>query len=242
MVSPRPFRALRFQPSRIDLGRVVGSRPDDPRHAARLLDARAATGDGAQGAARRARFRVADWRRAGIVARDAEPGLTLVKRTDPDGEALGLFCALPVSAFAGTDPPHDVDLEQWLEQTQLAVEPVVASFACDARVRRALDNAADREADASWSDGAASFDLWVIDDEATAARLAAMIGGSAVELRAGAEVLATHAAFAARRERARDDDAPAAAAFALCFLHPADDGWPSVPRGAAMLPLHGALS
>ncbi|MCC7073066.1 MAG: hypothetical protein IT383_17215 [Deltaproteobacteria bacterium] len=241
MVSPRPFRALRFLASRIDLRRALGSQQDDPRHAARLLDARVAPGDGAHGAARRARFRVADWRRAGIVARDRDPALTLIKRSDATGEALGLFCALPASAFAGTDPPHDTALEEWLDQTLLAVEPVVASFTCDARARRALDNAADREADAAWTDRDATFELWVIDDEATAARLAAMIGGSALELRVGAELLATHAAFAARRGQAHDDDAPPAASFALCFLHPADTAWPSVPRGAAMLPLAGTL-
>ena len=242
MVSPRPFRALRFQPSRLDLGRVVGDQRDDPRHASRLLDAKVAPGVGTRGAARRARFRVADWRRAGIVARDRDPALTLIKRSDAAGEAVGLFCALPVSAFAGTDPPHDLALEEWLEQTMLAVEPVVASFSCDARARRALDNAADREADASWTDGDATFELWVIDDETTAARLATMIGGATLELCAGAELLATHAAFAARRERVRDDDGgPQASSFALCFLHPAGDAWASVPRGAALLPLDGAL-
>lgn len=237
MVSPRPFRALRFQAARIDLGRVLGVHSDDPRRATRLLEDRAAPGDGTHGAARRARFRLADWRRAGIVARDREPSMTLVKR----GEALGLLCALPVSAFSGTDPPHEVAREQWLDHTCLAVEPIVASFAGDARVRRVLDNAADREADASWTDGDVAFELWVVDDETTAARLATMLGGEALELRSGAELLAAHAAFAARRTRSRDDDRAPASSFALCFLHPAEDDWPSVPRGAALLPLDGTL-
>ncbi|MBI1948420.1 MAG: DUF1015 family protein [Deltaproteobacteria bacterium] len=241
MVAPRPFRALRYQAARLDLGRVIGASADDPRHATHLLDDRAQDGDGANGAARRARFRMADWRRAGIVARDREPSLTLVKRTGGGGEALGLFCALPVTAFAGTDPPHDVAREQWLDETRVAVEPVVASFGGDARVRRVLDNAADREADAGWTDGDATFELWVIDDETTAARLATMLGGAALELKAGAELLATHAAFSSRLPRAHDEDRLPAASFALCFLHPADDAWPSVPRGAALLPLDGAL-
>lgn len=241
MVTPRPFRALRFQPARVDLGAVVGSRQGDPRHASRLLDEKPATDDGALGAARRARFRLADWRRAGIVARDREPSLTLVKRSGPDGDALGVFCALSVQAFSQTDPPHDVAHEDWLDHTRVAVEPVVASFPADARVRRVLDNAADREADATWTDGDASFELWVIDDESTAARIAAMLDGSSLKLMMGGELLAVHAAFAARQPRSREDDAAQASSFALCFLHPADDQWPSVPRGAALLPLDGAL-
>ena len=249
MVSPRPFRALRYQPARIELGAVIGAvsgvasgaPAGDPRHASRLLDGSAAPGDGASAAARRARFRLADWRRAGIVARDAQPALTLIRRSGADEEALGLFCALPVSAFAGTDPPHDVAREEWLEHTRVAVEPVVASFPSDARLRRVLDNAADREPDATWTDRGRTFELWVLDDESTAARIAAMLDASVLELRAGAELLATHAAFAARQPRASDHDRLAAASFALCFLHPSDHDWPNVPSGAALLPLDGEL-
>lgn len=241
MLSPRPFRALRYQPARVDLGAVLGARRDDPRHATRLLDETAAADDGVHGAARRARFRLADWRRAGILARDHEASLTLVKKSGPDGEALGLFCALSVNAFSHTDPPHDVAHEDWLEQTRLAVDPVVASFSADTRARRVLDNAADREADASWTDGDSSFELWVLDDETTAARVGAMIDGASLSLMGGGELLAAHAAFAARQTRTLDEERPQAAQHALCFLHPNGDEWPSVPRGAALLPLDGAL-
>lgn len=241
MLSPRPFRALRFVAARVDLGAVLGRRTTDPRHATRLLDAAPAAGDGSNGAARRARFRLADWRRAGIVARDAQPSLTLVKRTGDDGEAVGLFCAVSVHAFSQTEPPHELAQEEWFAQTELAVDPVVASLAMDARVRRVLDNAADREADATWSEDGRTWELWVIDDETTAARITALLDGSSLKVLEGGELLAAHAAHAARQPRARDDDRAQASQYALCFLHPEGDAWPMVPRGAALLPLGGEL-
>lgn len=254
MPSVKPFRGLRFVPSRVDLGAIVAPAPEgDPRHVGRLLDDHIAADDGRDGPLRRARLRLAEWRRAGVLARDGEPALYAVRRRDEDGtEALGLFCAVAVDAAAagGTgdgalglgDVAGDPRREARLEQLGVAVEPVVAAFA-EARVRRTLENAVDREADASWRHGETQLELWCIDDESTAARLATLLSTAELIVERGEEILASHASFWRRRagQGGVDDDRRPAASFALAFLHPADEAWPEVPVGGALLPLAGQL-
>lgn len=249
MPSVKPFRGLRFVPNRVDLGAVVAPAPDgDPRHVGRLLDDHAAADDGRDGPLRRARLRLAEWQRAGVLARDDEPALYAVRRRDEDGtEALGLFCAVAVDPSEGglavaDVGPEDLRREALLDGLGVAVEPVVAAFA-EPRVRRALENAVDREADASWRHGETQLELWCVDEESTAARLATLLSTAELTVERATDVLACHASFWRKRveEATLVDDKPRAAAFALAFLHPAEEPWPEVPVGSALLPLQGHL-
>src|SRR4051794_15220012 len=103
MPSVRAFRGLRYVPGKVDLGAVVAPAPaSDPRHVARLLDEPRAADDGKDAPLRRARLRLAEWKRAGVLARDAQPAVYAVRRKDDDGsERIGLFCVLGVDAAAG---------------------------------------------------------------------------------------------------------------------------------------------
>jgi hypothetical protein len=233
-MTPRPFRALRYDPARVDLALVLGSGGADPRHVERLVDERTEPGDGKDAPLRRARLRLAEWRRAGVLRRDETPALYLVRRrSERDGaEHVGLFCALSVD---GVEPGAPGPLARGV-----AVAPVVGSFVDDSgRIRRTLESAADREADAAWRDGEDGYELFVVDDESTTARVATLLGGG-ISVERGAELLAAHAALKAR-SGGDDDEGVRADAHALAFVHPAGELWERAPVGVALLVLGGAL-
>ncbi len=236
----RAFRGLRFDPARVELGAVVGApgaAARDPRHVRALLDDAPGPGDGKDAPARRAKLKLAEWRRAGVLIRDDQPALYAVRRRDEDGEeAIGLFCAVGVDAVP---PATDAAREARLD-TGVAVEPVVASFE-EARVRRTVENAIDREADAAWKSGRTHFELWCLDEESTTARVATLLSQAGIDIEENAEALAAQGEWWRRTARVVDDDRPRAGAFALAFLHPVDERWPEIPVGAALAPLRGTL-
>jgi hypothetical protein len=247
MPAVKPFRGLRFVPSRVDLGAVVAPAPaGDPRHVSRILEEDPVDGDGRDGPIRRARLRLAEWQRAGVLARDAQPALYAVRRREEDGaESIGLFCALSVAPESrAAEPPAEPAgaREARLEKLAVAVEPVVAAFR-EPRVQRTLENAIDREADAWWRLGKTQLELWCLDEESTTARLQTLLSQAELEVERGADVLQSHTRFWLSRAESRslDDDKPRAAAFALAFLHAAEERWAEVPVGAAILPLSGPL-
>lgn len=212
----------------------------DPRRVALLFDEEPADDDGVDGPARRARLRLAEWRRAGIMRADDRPALyALRKRSTDQRESLGLFCALGVDV--GVEPVADAARARRLEQLGVAVEPVVAAFT-EPRVKRALENAIDRDPDASWAGAHGDvFELWCVDDESTTARISTLLSQVPLTVEANADAWSAHAAWWRQKASAGDDDRPRAGAFALAFLHAADDAWSDVPVGAAMAPLAGAL-
>lgn len=244
MPSVKPFRGLRYVPARVELAAVLASDSKDPRRVAMLLDDDKQPDDGADGPVRRAKLRLAEWRRAGIMKADDAACLYALRRRDADGsEALGLYCVLGVDS--GVDAAPDAGREARLDKLQVAVEPVVAAFS-EPRVKRALENAIDRDADASWQAGDVSFEMWSVDDESTTARIGTLLSQAQLTVEQNAAAWSAHAAWWKKRAGAHgaqhgDDDRPRAAAFALAFLHPADDAWANVPAGVALAPLTGAL-
>jgi hypothetical protein len=234
MFSVKPFRGLRFAPDRVDLGAVVGA-PGDPRHVSRVLDDAPAADDGRDGPLRRARLRLADWRRAGLLRRDEQPALYAVRRREGDTESFGLFCAVGVEGF---DVVEDKAREHRLEELGVAVEPVVATFQ-EARVRRSLENATDRDPDATWKTGDVTYELWCLDDESATARITTLLSQAPLSVTRNGEVIGAHASWWKRAAPRGDDDRARAGAFGLAFLHSADDAWPEVPMGVAFLPVTG---
>jgi hypothetical protein len=163
----------------------------------------------------------------------------VVRRRDAGGEAaFGLFCALrpplpgsaPGSAEAGPQAAADGG------DIGVEVEPVVIGFE-EPRVRRTLENAVDREADAAWRVGDTSFEMWCIDDESATARVRALLEDAAFTIEENAAALER----AAARGGSEDDD-ELGRASALAFLHPRDDAWPAVPVGAVLLSSAGPLA
>ena len=125
MTDVRPFRALRYDPTRVDLARVLAPVYDvvapeeravfwerDPHNAVRLEltrdAAEEATTDYVEAAAR-----LDAWRREGVLVRDAEPALYVLRQrfAAPDGrpaERLGFFGALRLEDYAArVVRPHE---------------------------------------------------------------------------------------------------------------------------------------
>jgi hypothetical protein len=163
-----------------------------------------------------------------------------VRRKSDDGEVLGVFAALAVDG-SGDDTAGSSEEERApFVDIGVAVEPVVASFS-EARVKRTLENAVDREADAQWKIGAVSYELWCIDEESAVARVSTLLSSAPLEVESGAGVFSSQRAWWKRTRPSSDDDRPLAGAHALAFLHPGDEPWPDVPVGAALAPLVGTL-
>jgi uncharacterized protein (DUF1015 family) len=113
----RPFRALRYDPSRVELERVLAPvydvvTPDDrvrfyekdPHNAIRLELTRSVAEEASTDYSEVART-LADWRRAGVLRLDAQPALYALRQRfeAPDGRALartGFFCALRLEDYA----------------------------------------------------------------------------------------------------------------------------------------------
>src|SRR5262249_43715206 len=105
--SVRAFRGLRFVPSRVELASIVGGASagagaGDPRHVRKLLDDSRANDDAKDAPVRRAKLRLAEWQRAGVMKRDDQAAVYAVRRrTEKDGEAIeaiGFFAAVSVDA------------------------------------------------------------------------------------------------------------------------------------------------
>jgi len=113
----RPFRALRYDPQRVELSRVLAPVYDvvapedrplywerDPYNALRLELTRNVEEEAATDYSETA-GRLAEWRRAGVLVRDPEPALYVLRQTftAPDGRALartGFLAALRLEDYA----------------------------------------------------------------------------------------------------------------------------------------------
>jgi Protein of unknown function (DUF1015) len=233
VLSPKPFPALRYSPSRVDLAAVLGPATSDPRHVRRLLDT------AEPGHATRAALFVAEWQRAGVLVRDAQPSLTVVRRRSADGdEALGAFAAV---SLQDVEPADDELRAQLFDAARVAVEPALVAVVDDSgRMRRTLEGAADREPDATVSLGADTFEAFVVDDETTAARLAALPFASQ-QILSGADALAAQAAWWQTKVRGAEDMEGRAGAYGLAFFVEEKDGWTRAPIGLVLAPLFGSI-
>lgn len=225
----RPFRALRPDPARASLATLVcaadnataediaRARERDPRHLGRLLLADASSADAAE-------FGVADLVRAGVVRRDALPSLTVARLLTDGTERTLLYAAVRADDALGEDvaaaPPV----------VALASAPTLIRFGDKkGRIGRAIEAETEREPDACFALGAGTIEVWVVDDESAAARIAALLEGASLSL-----VERTAGTWAACRAQGSEG-------FGLaCFIDEADDG-AAVPAGLCLLPLRGPL-
>lgn len=199
MATVRPFRALRYAPERVDLPLVLAPpgaldeetarelHEREPRNAVRVVAG--AEGPLDDAASRRAALHLAEWRRAGILVGDEHPSLYLLRqtRTDADGAErvdVGFFGLLALDVRA----ERDVRLAPLEERSPALVEaalahvvttgvqtdPALLAYADESgRIERALDAEMDeREPDVRAQAFGATCELWIVDDETTAARVA----------------------------------------------------------------------
>ena len=232
MASIRPFRALRPDPSRVALehlvtestttpDRVAAARAIDPRHLGQLLTT---SGDDFLGVS----FGIADLVRSGVLVRDALPSLTVVRLTRGEVEQTCLFAALRADADAGVGADVAPAAPPIVE---VAAMPAIVHFQDKkGRIVRAIEAELEREPDAAFTLAGNQVETWVLDDESAAARIAALLEGSALRLNDGST-----SAWAAYRGQ------PSAEPWALaCFVDDEADVV-SVPAGLCLLPLRGPL-
>jgi hypothetical protein len=166
MAVVRPFRALRLDPARVDPGvivadvRALGAASRDPRHISALVNAV----DGA------ALFGLLDQARAGIWKSDVDPAVTVVRVVEGGEERLLCFAAVRSDSVEG--------LLTTSIENQLPVDIVPAQLAFSdrkGRATRAMEAEIDRAPDASFALGAVSVEVWAVDDDSAAARIAALL-------------------------------------------------------------------
>jgi len=230
MAVVRPFRAVRPDPARVDLGTIVADAAltraalavaldRDPRHLGQLLfvdDPRAIA------------FAVTDLLRAGVLVKDAVPSLTVVRVVGDDGERTFFFGALRADSVDVDSVADEVDAAV----PDIVAAPVVVAFADKkGRIVRAMEAETEREPDAAFTVAGAAIEVWVVDDDSAAARLASLVEGASLSVVAGAEVLA--------RQRARGTAEQPSWALG-CFV---DEDRPAgfLPVGVCMVPASNAV-
>ena len=249
----RPFRALRHDPSRVDVGALVAPLAllpshlasvdvdderalleRDPRNVVRFLATDHEAGDSPDAAHRRARLHLGEQRRSGVLVVDEVPAVYALRRDDG---ALGVLVAYAIDALPQGEP--DAQREHRLQALDVAVEPALLAIHKDApRVRRVLESELDREPDISVTVHNGTHELWAIDDDTAVARLSALLPRSAVGLAGDARVIGAHRALT----HGLSSDEPWARAHVLAFVVEDPAAWTHVPMGLVMLPLVGVLS
>lgn len=238
MAVVRPFRAVRPDPARVDLGTIVADAAltraglvealdRDPRHLGQLLfvDEPRATA-----------FAVIDLLRAGVLVKDTAPSLTVVRVAGDDGERTFFFGALRADSIDNA-VAVDVEVEGGAAAVTDAVidivaAPVVVAFTDKkGRIVRAMEAETEREPDAAFTVAGAAVEVWVVDDDSAAARLASLVEGASLSVVAGADELARH--------RARGSTEQPAWALG-CFV---DEELPVgfLPVGVCMVPATNAV-
>jgi len=231
MAVVRPFRAVRPDPARVDLGAIVADAAfsrravadavaRDPRHLGQLLFAEEP---------RVVAFLVLDLLRAGVLVKDGAPSLTVVRVVGDAGERTVFFGALRAdSVDVVTDDAAaaaDVALD-------VAAAPVVLAFADKkGRITRAMEAETEREPDAEFALDGVAVEVWIVDDDSAAARLASLVEGASLNVVAGAEALA-------RSRRRSTAEQPA---WALACFVDEERAAGFVPVGVCLLPAHNAV-
>lgn len=199
MATVRPFRGVRYAPERVDLSLVLAPAAAvdedahaallarEPRNATRVVACPPRAGEAEDVPARRAALHLAEWRRAGVLVEDEYPSLYVLRQTLPagdDGEErvmTGFFAALRLDAAAkrdvreheATDPGAVDSLCRYLATVGVHTDPVLLLHRDEGgRVERALSSEMEeREPDVRARVDDVSYELWVVDDETTAARV-----------------------------------------------------------------------
>jgi hypothetical protein len=180
----RPFRALRPNPARVALERLVAVFPAtpeavdaahavDPRHFGKLL-----TTNGDDDALRS--FAIADLVRSGVLLRDGQPSMTVLRLTDDGVETTCLFAAIRAAADAGIGAAV-VPSAPWSHD--VTATPAIVRFQDKkGRILRAIEAELDREPDAALVLGGSTVESWVLDDESAVARIAGLLEGCPLRL------------------------------------------------------------
>ena len=205
MAHIEPLSAFRYDPASVDLARVLAraeaareghAAPLDPRHVSQLdawpADAVEQT---------RARFFWADWVRAGVLRREDEPVLYLIRQSHPQGEweqleVLGHLSLTADSAAAiAVSEAHEDNPGQFLPAVQSA--PVTLLFHDEqGRVTRRLENEMEEcDPDVHLTYEGVEIELWVLEDETTLGRLCAQLAAAPLTVVDG------HALFTQARAR-----------------------------------------
>lgn len=198
----------------------------EPRNAIRVVAHEAGPGAPEDAAARRAALHLAEWRRAGIVVEDEHPSLYLLRQTTrtEEGEErslTGFFGALRLDAAARRDvkelsQPEDEDestdstdaeavdaQRRHLVTVGMHTDPLLLLYQDDGgRIERAFRvEMEEREADVRARAFDAQYEIWIIDDETTTARVARQLEEHPLYLADGRRRL--QAALEVEQERAR---------------------------------------
>ena len=262
VVEIRPFRALRYDPTRIDPNAVIAPPYDvigegeldallerSPYNVARVEGAPGPPERRYQEAART----LAGWRRAGVLRRDDEPFYYVYEQRSQVGGATstrrGFFARLRLQdPGAGEGPdqirPHEATMEgpraerlALLTATRAHVSPIFGIFQDDAsgRAGEVLAEAAASDPDFEGVDAVGDrHRLWVLRDGRLHETLEAVLRASPVTIADGHHRYAT--ALAHRDQRRAGSGPPwsddDAASFVLVALVPTDD------PGLVVLPIH----
>lgn len=216
MATVRPLLALRYAPERIDLGLVLappGAMDADerralherePRNVVRVLEDGAIDEASPELVARRAALHLAEWRRAGVLVREEHPALYLVRQRldDEEGErtSLGFFASLELDAATERDvrmlssaeePDEGLVETHRVHLSTSGIQTGAAVFTYDdesGRIERALRaEMEEREPDLRGRAFGALYELWVVDDETTTARVARHLEEQALTIVSGHE-------------------------------------------------------
>jgi hypothetical protein len=186
MQAIEPFRALRYDDERVELSRVVtrpGVKPEqdqDSRSAREIVEPVVEGEDpDFQRRAARQRLFLAAWQRARVVERDEEDAIYYL-RGELDGEPVvsGFFALARPDAgtpfVLHTPEPGRVEWERARRDASPAeAELVVLAHEDDARdVAKLFRAELDREGDVRFeTEDGVEWELWVVDDETTIARV-----------------------------------------------------------------------
>jgi hypothetical protein len=176
----RPFRALRPDARRSALERLVcfadatpsaltAATRADPRHVGRLWRGGSA-----------AAFVLVDLVRAGVVVLDARPTLTVVRATRDGTEHTHLYGALATDDDDLAGPAVPVDAPP---VGDVVVEPVLIHYVDKrGRILKAIEAETEREPDASFALDGKQLEVWAVDDESAAARIAGLLEAAPLTL------------------------------------------------------------
>ena len=205
-----PFVALRYDPSRVELAKVVAPPYDvvgpvqravlAARHSANAIVVELPEDDHRYGVDRYqgAAARIAEWRADGLLLQDPEPAFYTYRMTDTDGSVtLGALGALGLdqSSAAGILPHEETlpkarsDRLELLAATRMNLSPIWGlSLASGLTSLLATDESPVAEA---VDDEGVRHELWIVDDQSSTRAIADLVGTAPVVVADGHHRLST---------------------------------------------------
>jgi uncharacterized protein (DUF1015 family) len=260
----RPFRALRYDPSRVDLERVLAPVYDvvtpedrvrfyeqDPHNAIRLELTKSVAEEASTDYAEVART-LAAWRREGVLRLDAKPALYALRQrfSAPDGRALartGFFCALKLEEYAKRIVrPHErtlagpkADRLKILRASRTNLSAVFLLYEdpdgkLDALLEQALAASPPQRARDA---GGVSQELVALTDPAAIAEVQQFLAPRPLVIADGHHRYETGLAYQAERRAARPGGAPQSDPADHIFVYLAN----AYAAGSLLLPIHRLL-